>query len=583
MFYEGLRMKAEYENNNGFIEIRFDEVPPENIRASLKISGWKWNSKRFCWRNSYNSENLLFAKSLCDSESNKKNTRSAQVVNNASYYNAIVETICKYTNYEHKDIVVEKNYKDSCCNGIKLCYLNSMLYISDGNMEIKCDGHYCPRCHKLFFMRKKLNKSISLSNAYLLKTPFINVKVGFKQNGVWNELAPIRYDSDISYSKKYNKNIQLYLVMRAFIDGKEISTIYHILKKYGYYINVFNNLPVNDQVNSEIYKFYNVSSIENLCNVSPKNLSLKLHHIIENSDISKVYIADIDVGEKSLRFNYNISDNMKLVLSMKCSNVYKLFGEYRFDILNKSINAEFRCKNLSLVYNFVLKNDDAGYEMLTSKNEYKKLIENVSKGFLDNSNYYEENNVRLVNVADFLVRSTTYGCVNNKHNIIRINASVKVKSKNGIYEIIIPAAYCSKCDRYYILERYYESLKEYGYICCKVDKFEVIQKNSGSKFSTFQDKSILSLYGYNVNQQEGLSESERHKILDFVIDTGVLSCNQVINHLEQNISLRKNNNVMKNAIREWEKDIDYVRERESVAALIRVNSILVPVKRVVIK
>ena len=177
MFYEGLRMKAEYENNNGFIEIRFDEVPPENIRASLKISGWKWNSKRFCWRNSYNSENLLFAKSLCDSESNKKNTRSAQVVNNASYYNAIVETICKYTNYEHKDIVVEKNYKDSCCNGIKLCYLNSMLYISDGNMAIKCDGHYCPRCHKLFFMRKKLNKSISLSNAYLLKTPFINEKV----------------------------------------------------------------------------------------------------------------------------------------------------------------------------------------------------------------------------------------------------------------------------------------------------------------------------------------------------------------------------------------------------------------------
>ena len=110
----------------------------------------------------------------------------------------------------------------------------------------------------------------------------------------------------------------------------------------------------------------------------------------------------------------------------------------------------------------------------------------------------------------------------------------------------------------------------------------MLQKNSGSKFSTFQDKSILSMYGYNVNQQDGLSESERHSILDFIIDNGIQTRHQVINRLEQNIALRKNNYTMKNAIREWERDIDYVRKRQKVAGVVRVDSILVPTKKIVL-
>lgn len=86
--------------------------------------------------------------------------------------------------------------------------------------------------------------------------------------------------------------------------------------------------------------------------------------------------------------------------------------------------------------------------------------------------------------------------------------------------------------------------------------------SSDDKFNPmlWQEESYLRVKGYTVSQQEGLTESQRHQILANVIDSGVMSKNQIIGHLESMISLRKYQNKYENAIRKWEQDIDFVKK-----------------------
>ena len=77
--------------------------------------------------------------------------------------------------------------------------------------------------------------------------------------------------------------------------------------------------------------------------------------------------------------------------------------------------------------------------------------------------------------------------------------------------------------------------------------------------SSWNVESILRQEGYTVSQREGLSDNEREAILRNVINKNLMSKRNVIEHIELQISLRKNNPMYGIAISKWERDLAFLR------------------------
>ena len=179
---------------------------------------------------------------------------------------------------------------------------------------------------------------------------------------------------------------------------------------------------------------------------------------------------------------------------------------------------------------------------------------------------------KIINVEDFLVRSNINRCVFKEHNLLHINAIVSILTADGMIEKTFDAMYCSECNKYYIFESTYNYLKTLGHICCKIIEYQDLVENC-SKFSAWQKKSLLAMYGYNVNKYHSLTPNKRHTILDFLIQNKIMRTYEIISHLEMLIRTRKNMKNMNDAIYKWKEDIDYVQNYNKTNNSVIVKSI----------
>lgn len=190
-----------------------------------------------------------------------------------------------------------------------------------------------------------------------------------------------------------------------------------------------------------------------------------------------------------------------------------------------------------------------------------------------------EKNESIIDIKDFIVRTTLNSCAYSNHTITPVNALVYIMNQGNIKKYSFPGMYCVRCNKYYIYEHIYQEMKRKGYICCKVIKLSELQGFEGSdinnQFSTWQDKSLLNLYGYSVDKNKNLSIKERHQILAFIIENNILSTQRVANYLQGFIMLRKNNKNMTSAIFKWKEDINYVLNYKKANRNIRINSLTV--------
>lgn len=110
------------------------------------------------------------------------------------------------------------------------------------------------------------------------------------------------------------------------------------------------------------------------------------------------------------------------------------------------------------------------------------------------------------------------------------------------------------------MEGYYSQLKSFGYICCRIDKYESLKHPDYNYFGKLNEKSILMNYGYSVEKRKELSEEERRNILAFMMDNKIIRKSKIIDYLKWFISINKNQENKQNAISKWDKDIKYVYE-----------------------
>ena len=145
-------------------------------------------------------------------------------------------------------------------------------------------------------------------------------------------------------------------------------------------------------------------------------------------------------------------------------------------------------------------------------------------------------------------------------------------AENDDYPIIPPIVYCNIGSKAYFAAR-----KEHFEIRPLTDfpneddligdNYVVNRKSNGTNdaeygeldASSWNVESILRQEGYTVSQREGLSDNEREAILRNVISKKLMSRRQVIEHIELQISLRKNNSMYGIAISKWERDLAFLR------------------------
>lgn len=85
------------------------------------------------------------------------------------------------------------------------------------------------------------------------------------------------------------------------------------------------------------------------------------------------------------------------------------------------------------------------------------------------------------------------------------------------------------------------------------------ESNGELDTSTWNLESILHQEGYTVAQKENLSDYERQHILKSVINRNLMSKWQIIEHIELQISLRRNNRMYNIAVSKWERDLAFLR------------------------
>lgn len=120
--------------------------------------------------------------------------------------------------------------------------------------------------------------------------------------------------------------------------------------------------------------------------------------------------------------------------------------------------------------------------------------------------------------------------------------------------------YYQKSTRMYFINEvtYTEIRSRYGLPYLKL---RLASGDEGSgQFGFLRQHSELNLLGYSVGLEGGMDSPSRKKLLSDIIDSGLLSKQDVANHLEWLISTRAGNVNMDNAVEAWTDDLKYVSQ-----------------------
>lgn len=181
-------------------------------------------------------------------------------------------------------------------------------------------------------------------------------------------------------------------------------------------------------------------------------------------------------------------------------------------------------------------------------NETKQEIKNIT---------HNENGKTLI------VKTDNRGCIFNNHTVKNVSVSIDLLKNNGeIITHVIPAFKCEECNIIFIYDyQFYELVKIGQPLCLIIDQTIYLKIIKDNRFNLCTD-SLLTLYGYNVNQNENLKTKQRHNILKMLINSKLIRIDVAISHLRGLVKQRQNRKNHKNAIARWNEDIDFLTTYE---------------------
>lgn len=211
---------------------------------------------------------------------------------------------------------------------------------------------------------------------------------------------------------------------------------------------------------------------------------------------------------------------------------------------------------LSYGKNTGIENKEKELELLKDSQSIREYINSFD--ILDFRNDYADEVEPVLSLYDVVVLSNTLNC-NLNHDVYDITVTLPVLDENGdINNITVLASYCKDCDRYIITKDIFNNID--GVLMCEViDKTYTIN-NSNDDTEIDQHESLLYRYGYNVKTSVNLSTKQRHIILASLVESGIMTRNQISDHLTMLINRGEKIDSWKDATDKWKQDRYYVQD-----------------------
>lgn len=262
--------------------------------------------------------------------------------------------------------------------------------------------------------------------------------------------------------------------------------------------------------------------------------------MIDDKIVEILYKHNDDISEEIVNINLAIS---------KIKNELKLVNDC---LIGKVVSS-------SKSGNF--ENKENEIELLKESQYIREYIQSFKELKLkNNENNNQKETVVKLNLHDVIVLNNTLNC-NANHKINDVVASLPVLDQDGnLNNINVLASYCENCKRYTITKDIFNNIN--GIILCEIiNKIGISAENKEDmEIELAQHESILYRYGYNVKTSKNLSTKQRHIIIASLVESGIMTRTQVIDHLTGLINRGEKIESWKQAVNKWKQDRYYTQK-----------------------
>ena len=338
-------------------------------------------------------------------------------------------------------------------------------------------------------------------------------------------------------------------------ENKSVSfspEVAHIIEQKGIVKKVKNvKLIVKKNENKQ-----NVPKVENeISFVKAEQEAKKILLNVENENWTKIL---------SKVHSFNMTEIYEINLE---EGVLRLYAE----VLKDKNTMQWKTPKFKAV--IIIKTGGKNYEKqlkLDTKDNYvslNKLQSVINKKTIDEKKKIKEKQVLRITCnltfTDVIVLSNTMKCYKN-HNVEDVVAVFNVVDKEGKYfQEKVATTYCKECDVFFVHKADFKLMK-----CNRILLHRIIEEHTFVKGRYLDkdfkydlaDESPLFICGYNVNSKKNLSVIQRRIILEYVIDSKILTRGHVLAYLDYFIFKGEKKPSMEKAVDKWKQDRAYIKE-----------------------
>lgn len=124
---------------------------------------------------------------------------------------------------------------------------------------------------------------------------------------------------------------------------------------------------------------------------------------------------------------------------------------------------------------------------------------------------------------------------------------------------------CNNCKLYYVKDAVFESYRSrYGTLLGQfVRQEDGMELGRPSSFGELAAESVLHMNGYNVGQAQNLSALDRRKILAYIIESHIMTKQEIRSHLTYLIKMNQSTPNKNTAVERWKSDVNWVNDYHS--------------------
>lgn len=158
-------------------------------------------------------------------------------------------------------------------------------------------------------------------------------------------------------------------------------------------------------------------------------------------------------------------------------------------------------------------------------------------------------------VVVYVIKGNKQDCSAQNHHVEQYYALFwAVKQHRDVY---VPIHRCADCKMFFVRQAILEAYEEkYGELWHRNKHFEV--SSSSNNMFGLKDESTLHALGYHVGKDDYLSSGERREKLRWIIESGKMHQQAVMDHLALLIKLNQHKDQMRNAVETWRQDLAWL-------------------------